>query len=63
MAHVRRLLAVESDIEQALAFTRRRFGVRKYDEYASLILEALDALEVDLLSAGVRGPSGDHVSL
>jgi len=47
MAHVRRLLAVESDIEQALTFTLRRFGPRKYDEYATLILEALHALEVD----------------
>jgi hypothetical protein len=35
MAQVRRLLAVESDIEQALAFTLRRFGARKYDEVAS----------------------------
>lgn len=47
MAQVRRLLAVELDIEQALAFTLRRFGLRKYDEYATLILEGLYALEVD----------------
>jgi plasmid stabilization system protein ParE len=55
MAHVRRLLAVEADIEQVLAFTLRRFGSRKYDEYGSLILEALQALEVDP-QAGKRRP-------
>jgi plasmid stabilization system protein ParE len=55
MAFVRRLIAVESDIEQVLAFTRRRFGLRKYDEYGSLILEALHALEVDP-QVGTRRP-------
>ncbi len=55
MAHVRWLFAVEADIEQVLAFTLRRFGSRKYDEYGSLILEALQTLEVDP-QAGKRRP-------
>jgi plasmid stabilization system protein ParE len=49
MASVRRLLAVEADIEQVLAYTLRRFGVRKYEDYAALIHEALDALADDPL--------------
>jgi|SRR5450432_35732 len=47
MAHVRRLLAVEADIEQVLTYTLQRFGLRKYDDYAALIQEALDALAID----------------
>ncbi len=47
MAHVRRLLAVEADIEQVFTYTLQRFGLRKYDDYAALIQEALDALAVD----------------
>jgi plasmid stabilization system protein ParE len=47
MAQVRRLLAVEADIEHALSYTLGRFGVRKYDEYAVLIEEALVALSLD----------------
>lgn len=47
MAHVRRLLAVEADIEQVLSYTLQRFGLRKYDDYAALIQEALDALAID----------------
>jgi plasmid stabilization system protein ParE len=47
MARVRVLLAAEADIEQALAFTLKRFGARKLADYGSLILEALDAIGAD----------------
>jgi hypothetical protein len=55
MARVRVLLDAEADIEQALAFTLRSFGVRKYDDYGSLILEALEALTINP-HAGKRRP-------
>jgi len=41
MARVRTLLAADADIEQALLYTFREFGIRKYDDYAALIQEAL----------------------
>jgi plasmid stabilization system protein ParE len=47
MALLRRLFAVEADIEHVLGYTLRRFGIRKYDDYAALIQEALDALATD----------------
>jgi plasmid stabilization system protein ParE len=47
VAHLKKLLAVEADIERALAYTLRRYGVHKYDEYATLIQEAFDALSLD----------------
>jgi plasmid stabilization system protein ParE len=47
MARVRQLLAVDSDIENALRRTRRKFGVHKYNDYAALIEEALEALGAD----------------
>jgi plasmid stabilization system protein ParE len=47
MAYVRTLLAVEADIEQVLTYSLHRFGVRKYEDYAALIEEALEALAVD----------------
>jgi toxin ParE1/3/4 len=47
MARLRLLLAVDSDIENALRRTRLKFGVRKYNDYAALIEEALEALGAD----------------
>ena len=47
MAVVRLLLAVASDIEDALRHTLRRYGAKKYNDYAALIEEALEALGDD----------------
>jgi toxin ParE1/3/4 len=44
MARVRVLLAVHGDIEDALRYTLRTYGVHKYNQYAALIEEAFDAL-------------------
>lgn len=58
MANVRILLAAEADIEQALSHTLARFGVHKYDDYAALIEEALEALATDP-RAGRKRPDID----
>jgi toxin ParE1/3/4 len=47
MVLVRRILAVDADIEDALRHTRRTFGIRKFEEYAALIEEAFEALAGD----------------
>ncbi len=44
MARVRRLRAVDDDIEHALRYTLRTYGVHKYQDYAALIQEALETL-------------------
>jgi plasmid stabilization system protein ParE len=38
---------LEQDIEDALVFTARRYGIGKYLEYAALIEEALEELDAD----------------
>lgn len=47
MARVRTLLAADADIEHALLYTLRTYGVRKYDDYGALIQEALERLAAD----------------
>ena len=47
MARLRTLLAADADVERALLYTLRTYGVRKYNEYAALIEDALNALVMD----------------
>ena len=48
MSHrIRILPAVQTDIEEALSFTFRRFGERKYEEYRDLIHGAIEEIAAD----------------
>jgi plasmid stabilization system protein ParE len=45
MSHAIRILpAVQTDMEDALCFTLRRFGERKYQEYRDLIHRAIEEI-------------------
>ncbi len=58
MARVRVLLAAEADIEQALAFTLRRFGTLKFADYRARQSPAVaSALLAPLLTVRLGPPS------
>lgn len=78
MARVRRVRAVEDDVEHALRHTLKTFGRWKYEEYVALIEEAFAALseaptsgrprpEIDrdawIYPIGQRGRRARHVLL